>query len=147
MHWQYWPKVVTCAASTTTTAPQTDTWPITQGQLRQFRINIPAGHNGRTGIRLVYFGTTIIPWNLSGWLVGSGEVFTVPWGDEIMQTGLTVQTYNLDSSAHTFWLYAEVLPVVTPAAASPLEGMFTRPQDSKHHARIRQLHGGKVPVV
>jgi hypothetical protein len=146
MHWQYYPKVVTCGARTTATAPQTDAWQLVQGQLKQFRINIPAGHNGRTGLRLVYMGTEIVPWNLNSWLIGSGEVFTIPWADEIMATGLSVQTYNLDSVAHSFWLYAEVLPQLTAAAASPLEGMFTRPHTSAHHRKIRQLHGGRVPV-
>lgn len=147
MHWQYWPRTVTTSANTPVSGPQIDQWPIVQGQLRQFRIQIPAGHNGRTGLKINYHGTEVIPWNLNSWLIGSGEVFTIPWGDEIMETGLSIITYNIDSMAHTFYLYAEVWPTVEPVVQFSPGGLFAPPHSQPGHAKVAALHGGRVPVA
>jgi hypothetical protein len=117
VHWQYWPITVTPAPGTQPAAPHDRTWNFTQGILAAIQIQIPAGHNGRTGIRIVYHGTVIIPWSLSGWIIASGETFTFDWDDEIMATGLVVETYNTDITPHNFYLRAKVLPTVEAAPA------------------------------
>lgn len=118
MHWQYWPITVSPTPGTLPTAPHDRTWNFTQGILAEITIQIPPGHNGRTGIRIVYHGTVIIPWSLTGWIIASGETFTFDWDDEIMSTGLVVETYNTDITVHNFYLRAKVLPTVEPAPAS-----------------------------
>jgi hypothetical protein len=115
MHWQYYPLVVSTPASTPAASPASAAFPIVQGEMRSMRIQIPAGHNGRTGIRVAYHGTVVMPWSLTGWLIGSGDTFTIPWNDEVNATGWNVQTYNTDRVSHSFYLYAEVLPVLGTA--------------------------------
>lgn len=139
MHWWYMPLTVTTAAGTLATAPQVNTWTLRDGQLRAFHIEIPPGHNGRTGIKIYYQGTQVVPWDAAVWLVGSGRTILVPWEDDIMARGWKVQTYNVDSAAHTFWLYAEVLPdIASPAQASPAQ-FLAQPAQSAHHARVKKL--------
>jgi hypothetical protein len=139
MHWQYWPLSVTVPAGTAAASPATTKWPIVQGHLKQVRVEIPTGHNGRTGIRLVYQGTEIVPWSLNAWLIGNGQTFTIPWADEIMATGLSAQAYNTDSTSHTFYLYAEVWPTVAAAAAEAVAGKAAHPAAHPAHGKVKAI--------
>lgn len=112
------PLSVAVPALTQQSSPVSVAYPIVQGHLKSFRIKIPSGHYGRTGLRITYQGTQIFPWALTGFYVGDGETFNVAWEDEIMATGLRVQAFNTDRTAHTFYLLAEVWPAVGPAAAA-----------------------------
>lgn len=116
MNRQYWPLSVSCPASTTAAAPLTTSWPVVWGHLHSVRARIPAGHNGRTGVRVLYDGVVVMPWSLTGWLVGSGETFDIAWEDGIADNKMEVQTYNTDSVAHTFYLYADILPSLGQSA-------------------------------
>ena len=109
MH-QFTPLLVTVPASTPQASPVTVAWPVYPGWLAYVIIEIPAGHNGLTGIRVTYQQTPVIPFNLTSWLVGSGQRFTVPWEDEVMAQGLRVQAYNTDAWPHSFYLYADIDP-------------------------------------
>ena len=119
MHWQYWPLQVQVPARTPASAPVAATFPIPQGHLKQLEIQVPAGHHGQTGIRVLYQGVQVYPWSITrSWLIEDGRLRTVEWGDEIMATGVSVQAYNTDLIAHSFYLLAEVWPVVTEAQAA-----------------------------
>lgn len=109
MH-QFTPLLVTAPPGTPKTAPVTVPWAVYPGWLAYFIIEIPAGHNGLTGIRVTYQTTPVVPFDLSSWLVGSGQRFEVPWQDEVMQTGLAVQVFNTDVYAHSWYLYADIDP-------------------------------------
>jgi hypothetical protein len=120
---QYTPLQVPVPAGTPQSAPVAVTWTLYPGWVNTFRVQIPPGHNGLTGVRLVYQSTPVVPFAAAGWLVGDKDVFEIPWDDEIMNRGLVAQAYNTDVHPHTFWLYADVdpyryrqLPSITPAA-------------------------------
>lgn len=139
MHWWYMPLSVTTPAGTHTTSPLVSPWPLRDGRLREFDIEFPPGHNGRTGIKILYQQTQVIPWDSAAWLVGSGRVFTIPWDDDITAAGWKVQTYNVDSTAHTFWLYAKVLPVVTSGQGATAADIITGPATAAGHAKVKKL--------
>ena len=106
MH-QFRTKQVTVPAGTLAAAPLSVAWSLYPGWVEFFLIDIPRGHSGLTGVRLVYQQTPVIPFDLTAWLIGSGQRFNVPWQDEIMATGLVVQCYNTDRYPHTFYLWAD----------------------------------------
>lgn len=139
MHYQYWPHTINVPASTPSTSPVTQSYKIIQGHLKSIRIRTPAGHAGRTGIRLVYQGTQIFPWELTGFWVSDNEVMTVEWEDEIMATGLQVEAYNTDLTQHSFYMLAEVWPSVTPAPAAVEGTPNTRANESSVLAAIAEL--------
>ena len=112
MH-QFRPLLVTVPPSTPKTAPITVNWTVYPGWLAYFIIDIPPGHNGLTGLRVIYQTTPVIPFDLSSFLVGSGTRFVVPWEDEVMASGLSVQAYNIDKNPHSFYLWADIDPYLT----------------------------------
>jgi hypothetical protein len=118
MHWRYFPLNITVPKNTAATAPVSTPYPMVQGLLKRVEIQIPAGHHGNTGIRLLYENVQIYPWGVTeNWLTDSGALRTAEWGDEIQAWAIYVQTYNTDLVAHQFRLLAEVWPSVEPAPA------------------------------
>jgi hypothetical protein len=117
---QFTPKTLTVAARTLKTAPASVTWTLYPGWVHTFRVDIPTGHNGLTGVRIVYKGTPIIPFDQTSYLVGSGHTFQVPYEDEIDDTGLAVQAFNSDAFPHTFYLWADVNPYGPRNALEPM---------------------------
>lgn len=115
-------------AGTTQAAPVSQTWVLYPGWVHGFRIEIPAGHNRLTGVRITYQGTPIVPFHRSLWVVGNGRPYDVTYEREVMQTGLVVQGFNTDQYAHTFYLYADVDPEI---------GHHRLAVADHHHARAR----------
>lgn len=118
IHHQLWPLSPVIPAGTPASSPVSTPWNIVQGHCDGFRVQVPNGHNGLTGFKIVYNGQQIIPWSNNAWLVGSGDTFSLPWGEEIMATGLVFTAYNTDLVAHQFWALADVRPVLGEAPAS-----------------------------
>jgi len=118
---RFWtPLEVPVPAGTAASSPFTLAWTLYPGYVRKFEIQIPAGHNGLTGLRLTYMGRPIIPFDLTAFLIGSGRTFEVPYEDQIMNWGLQAQAYNTDVWPHTFYLWADVDPHIPgqPAAVT-----------------------------
>lgn len=117
IHHQYWPLSPVIAKNRSSSNPVSTPWPIVQGILHSVVIQIPAGHNGLTGVKVTFNGQQIIPWSNNAWLVGSGDTFDFSWGQEIMATGLALVAYNTDISPHQFFAYADIEPILgTPPA-------------------------------
>lgn len=120
---QYTPISLTVPAGTTQAAPAAKAWSLYPAFVHSFRINIPAGHNGLTGVRIVYHGTPVIPFDLQQFLIGNAGAFEVPFGDEVDQSGVSLQGFNTDIWPHTFYCYADVDPyyriIPGPAAGGP----------------------------
>ena len=110
MHKQYWPLAVSVPAGTSPGSPASLSWPLTWGILETIDIDNPGGGNGVLAIRLTYFGTEIIPWALSSWLVMVRSSYTFNWGDQIMPWGMQVQAYNTGNFAHSLYLRAQIDP-------------------------------------
>jgi hypothetical protein len=108
--WTLYPLQVTGAAGTTPAAPTSVKWPLVWGWLEKIYIYMPPGHAGNAGIRLIYQGTQVVPFDPSQYLVLSPDPFPVIWKDQVMPAGFTVQAYSSGKYAHTFYLYAEIDP-------------------------------------
>jgi hypothetical protein len=146
---QYWPLSVTIPAGTAPGAPVSASWPMTQGWLQGIDLDIPAGHNGTTGLKILYQGTQIVPWSLTTWLVLNRPAYGFTWNEQIMAVGLTVQAYNTGQWAHTVFLRAQVIPVLgTPPGVAeggsvPLSAVQAQPRSIAGLAR--RSGAGDVP--
>jgi len=125
------------------------------GTLKGVNVTIPYGHNGLTGIRILYNNQQIMPWSNYAWLVANGRTVEFPFDDYITAIGLVAIAYNLDVFAHTFYLECvisdrpstsqiysgsgsstSVLPAtqyVTPDPLSPAALIATVPPDAKSY--------------
>lgn len=125
---QYTPVSLAVPAGTAQAAPVSTTWTVYPGYVWGFRIRIPPGHIGLTGVRLTYFGVPIIPFHPTQFLVGDDDTFEVPFEDQIENRGLLIQGYNTDIHPHTFYAWADVdpyLPSAGFATVSPRQASIT----------------------
>lgn len=147
MHYQYWPLAVTVPAGTPASAPVSQAFPTTDGDLEQIEIQVPAGHRGQTGIRVLWHGQQIYPWANLSWLTDDNRLRTARWKDAIDGRGITVQAYNTDRVPHTFYLLAEIWPNVEPSPAEITDELTRHPTEARHRDRIGRLgrHRELVP--
>src|SRR5713101_4327946 len=89
-------------AGTAVAAPMTLAWPMETARLGTITITVPDGHSGLTGLHVLYLGTLIVPYRGTSWLVANDAVIAVPFNDEVMPVGMTLEAYNLDVFDHTF---------------------------------------------
>lgn len=131
MH-QYTPLSLLVPAGTPASSPAAKTWTLYPGYVHSFRIRIPPGHGSNTGVRLVYQGTPIIPFDAASYLTGGGQTFEIPFADQIMNRGLVVQGFNTDKWDHTFFMWADVNPHLPgtgkAAPATPAAGGLSAQQ-------------------
>lgn len=139
MRYQLWPKVVTVPAATTAAVPYTTAWPLTQGHLERVFVDVPSGHKGQTGLAVYYMGTPVIPWAANSWLILDQQSKEILWHDEIMEQGFTLKAYNTGKTAHSFWLYAEIWPSVTPAGAVVAGGGTVAARRAATKAKVARL--------
>lgn len=101
-------------AGTSIAAPLSTSWPLEDAQLKRVVITVPPGHNGLTGIRVLWSGQQIIPWANNQFLVANGRTIEVNFDDYMTIMGLVVVTYNTDVFDHTFYLEATVTDASLP---------------------------------
>lgn len=110
---QYTPLTLTVAAGTLASAPAAASWNLYPGWIHKIRIKIPAGHRGLTGVRIVWHGTPVIPFDPTAFLVDDRETHVVDFEEEYDGNGLVCQGFNTDVWPHTFRLWADVNPYLT----------------------------------
>lgn len=72
--------------------------------LEKVSILFPAGHAGLTGVRLVYGGVALLPWNqLTQFIIGDSERLSFDIGMYVSGP-ITVATTNADTAAHSHFL-------------------------------------------
>lgn len=141
LHHKYYPLSPVVPAGTAVAAALSFPFPLETGHLHGMQVQIPAGHNGLTGVRILYLGQQVIPWSNYAWLVGSGDNFTFAWDAEVMATGLTVQAYNTDLTAHQLFLRADLTPDY-PGPPSPYTaGLTAAPPSAATLAAVSTLAG------
>lgn len=139
MTWHLRQKTITVPAGTPKSAPLVTAWLLEQGWLTEWEIAIPAGHAGTTGIRLLYHGTQMAPWDAGEWITTNRERLTIPWHAEIMINGVAFQTYNTGAQAHTFICRARIDPVITRREQSVIGAAPLAIAHPHALAEIRQL--------
>jgi hypothetical protein len=105
-------------AGTPIAAPLVTAFPLEDAQLEKITIIIPDGHSGLTGIRILWSGTQIVPFALNYYLTGNDRIIEVKLNSYITVNALSIETYNLDVFAHTFWLEALVTDPPAPGQQS-----------------------------
>lgn len=107
-------------ALTTIAAPQTTTWQLDNNILTRLECDIPNGHNGNTGIRVLRSQQQVIPWANFKFLVANNRLVNVDYGEELTESKLVVIAYNTDVYDHTFYLRATMTDRPQLAASSTL---------------------------
>jgi hypothetical protein len=107
-----WPVNVTVPLGTPIATPTTTSPNLGDIWIDSIEILIPRGHNGLTGIGIANAGTQLLPYSqTAAYLVGDGDRLTFDFGVEVAN-GLTIQTYNTDIFAHTFYLRIVGRPII-----------------------------------
>jgi hypothetical protein len=119
-------QTLTVPAGTPITAPVTAAWPLEDNLLKHFTVQVPDGHCGLTGFRVLQAQQQVVPFANNSYIVSNDRTFPFEWDDEITSTGLVLSGYNIDIFPHTFYCTALVtnIPVPgtePPAAVTPLE--------------------------
>lgn len=128
----------TVPAGTTQTAPFKQTWKTEDNTIVDIELEVPPGHNGVTGIRVVKGDTQLVPWGTDTWIVANDYSRIFPVGVYLPTGDVVLQGYNNGAYPHSFYLRMMVisydqasrnalpsesgaLPVTTPGpAADPL---------------------------
>ena len=108
---------LTVPAGTPIAAPVSAAVALTDENLDNVRVIIPAGHAALTGFAITWGGTQVVPYGTGTWITGDDEIIDYPWKDEVTAGGLVVTGYNLDIFPHTFYLR---WTLTDRAAASPV---------------------------
>lgn len=95
---------VTVPSGTAIAAPAAVALPLEDATLKRIEITIPDGHNGLTGIRILWANQQIIPWGNNSWIVANGRIILISFDDEMTVTGLVAQGYNTDVFDHSFYI-------------------------------------------
>ncbi len=116
---RYYPLTVTVPAATPVASPIVVPYPLETGRLVDIEIEIPSGHCGLTGVRVMFGDVVILPWGQGQFIVASdySRVFDV--NENIDANNLTVAAYNTDIFDHSFYLRAHVSDSQAQAATQP----------------------------
>lgn len=99
-----YPLQLNVPAGTLPSAPQITPWVTEDNVIVSIELEIPPGHNGLTGIRIMKGDTQLLPFASNSWIIANdySRVFPI---DDYMPTGdIKVQAYNQGSYPHTFFL-------------------------------------------
>lgn len=95
---------VTVPPGTLPAAPQVTPWVTEDEWVDTIEIEVPPGHNGLTGIRLVKADIQVLPFGMNTWLIENDYVRVFPLDQYLPTTDLVIQAYNQGSYPHTFYL-------------------------------------------
>lgn len=120
---------ITTPANTAKANAISTNWTVGQGLLERVDIVIPNGHNGLTGIQLLWGGRQVVPYDGAEFLSGNDDEITVELGLWVQTGVLPVRTFNTDDTfAHAFLLRSYVTErvlepeLVLPLPAAPVPG-------------------------
>jgi hypothetical protein len=106
--------VLTIPANTPQSAPVSIAWPLEDNQLKEITVQVPDGHCGLTGFRIMQAQQQIVPFANSSFIVSNDRTFLFPFDDEITSTGLVGNGYNTDIFPHSFYLTCTVTNLPLP---------------------------------
>jgi hypothetical protein len=94
----------TVPAGTPQSAPVKQAWVTEDNTIVDIELEVPPGHNGLTGIRVVKGDTALIPYNPNAWIVANDYSRVFPVNDYIPTGDISVQGFNTGQYNHTFYL-------------------------------------------
>lgn len=125
---------VAVPAGTLQSAPFIQQLPLEDANLKRVTITVPDGHNGLTGIRVLWANQQIVPWGNNSYITANNRTIDVDFNDYITVSGLTFQAFNIDVFAHSFYCELTVTDTLsrqqlaqTPATATAVVSSATPP--------------------
>ncbi|MEM2618899.1 MAG: hypothetical protein QW356_05390 [Candidatus Hadarchaeales archaeon] len=106
-------RILTVPPNTPPESPKAEFLDVDYGILYRITIQIPPGHHGLTGMRILYGNAQLWPLPEGTWFRGSGVLlnFDERWVTPDRPTRLCLQGYNLDTAyEHSFYVTLGVLP-------------------------------------
>lgn len=90
--------------------------------LVSIELEIPPGHNGLTGTRVMKGDVSLVPWSANTWITANDYVHSFPVGDYLPYKDISIQGYNAGTYPHTFY-YRFIFQDFTPSTSglSPTE--------------------------
>jgi hypothetical protein len=111
---------VTVPAGTAIATPQTTVVNLGDIWCYAISVRIPAGHCGFTGLAVIQAGSYLLPFGQTlKYLIGNDDKLDFDIGVEI-PGNFTLQTYNTDVLAHTFYVRIAYQPMVTVNNPQPV---------------------------
>jgi len=125
----------TVPAGTPQNAPFSVPWTTEDNTIQDIELEIPPGHNGLTGIRVLKGGTQLLPFSAATFIVANDYNRVFPVGVYLPTTDVTIQGYNTGAYPHTFYLRMTVTDydhagsgsAPAPGAALPAESVQAAP--------------------
>ena len=112
-------ETLTVPAGTPIATPASQAWPLEDNELVKVTIQVPDGHCGLTGFRILRAQQQIVPFANNSYLVANDRTLDYPFDDQITTTGLVLEGYNNDIFPHTFYVTALVTNLTYPAENPP----------------------------
>lgn len=116
---RYYTLTLLTPAGTAVATPLSTTWQLEDQTLASVEVDIPDGHNGLTGIRVIRSQQQVVPWGNNSFLVANNRLVTVPVNQELTEAKLVILTYNTGFYDHSFYLRATITDLAssTPGTA------------------------------
>lgn len=114
MAYRVYPLTVVVQAGVPPTAPSSTPWKTEDNTIVSIEIEIPPGHNGQTGIRLLKGDVQILPFGMGTWIIANDTDKVFPVGDYVPTGDLVIQTYNTGIYSHSFYLRMTVEDYIQP---------------------------------
>lgn len=105
---------VTVPAGTLPANPQITPWFTEDNIMVSIELDIPPGHNGLTGIRIMKGDIQLVPWGRASWVIGNDIDHTFPIGSYMSTHDVTIQAYNQGAYPHTFYLRVQMDTFIQP---------------------------------
>jgi hypothetical protein len=111
-----YPLTVTVPAGTLASAPLSVPFVTEDNVIVSIEIEVPPGHNGLTGIRVMKGDVQLIPWGANSWITANDYVHTFPVNDYVPTSDVKVQAYNTGTYPHNFFLRMTMTLYTPPSA-------------------------------
>jgi hypothetical protein len=115
----------TVPAGTAIATPVGTPWVTEDNTIVDIELEVPPGHNGLTGIRVMKGDTQLIPWGQDTWIIANDYNRVFPVGAYLPTGDVTLEGYNTGSYDHSFYLRMTVVDYSqdtgTAVPSSPVE--------------------------
>lgn len=105
-------------AGTVPAAPLSVAWVTEDNDVADIEVEIPPGHNGLTGIRVMKGDVQLLPFGVNTWLIANNYTRVFPVGEYLPTSDVKIQAYNQGLYSHTFYLRMTVTNHVIPVKAT-----------------------------
>lgn len=103
-----WEISVTVPAGTPRNAPLVTPWLTEDNYLNSIELEVPPGHNGLTGIRVMKGDVSLLPWSIGTFVVANDYTHEFVIGDYVPTADVSIQAFNTGQYSHTFYLRAVI---------------------------------------